>query len=103
MLVFMYLYSYMYVVLICSRIALKSSNASNVFVCLSAVERAGAIARQADIIAGLSMEVLKGTTKAFDSGEWCLLNQIAKIYGIISILCACLPNLVICLLSLFLD
>lgn len=33
-----------------------------------AVERAQAIARQADIIAALTLEVLKGTTKAFDSG-----------------------------------
>ncbi|XP_051889376.1 histidine ammonia-lyase-like isoform X3 [Pristis pectinata] len=33
-----------------------------------AVERAMAIARQADIIAALTLEVLKGTTRAFDSG-----------------------------------
>ncbi|CAL8261350.1 unnamed protein product [Merluccius merluccius] len=32
-----------------------------------AVERAQSIARQADIIAALTLEVLKGTTKAFDS------------------------------------
>ncbi|XP_019935106.2 histidine ammonia-lyase [Paralichthys olivaceus] len=32
-----------------------------------AMERAQAIARQADIIAALTLEVLKGTTKAFDS------------------------------------
>ncbi|XP_046890017.1 histidine ammonia-lyase [Hypomesus transpacificus] len=32
-----------------------------------AVERAESIARQADIIAALTLEVLKGTTKAFDS------------------------------------
>ncbi|XP_069019388.1 histidine ammonia-lyase [Embiotoca jacksoni] len=32
-----------------------------------AVERAMAVARQADIIAALTLEVLKGTTKAFDS------------------------------------
>ncbi|KAJ8269221.1 hypothetical protein COCON_G00118280 [Conger conger] len=32
-----------------------------------AVERALAIARQADIVAALTLEVLKGTTKAFDS------------------------------------
>ncbi|XP_060699261.1 histidine ammonia-lyase isoform X2 [Hemiscyllium ocellatum] len=32
-----------------------------------AVERATAIARQADIIAALTLEVLKGTTRAFDS------------------------------------
>ena len=34
-----------------------------------AVERAGAIARQADIVAALTLEVLKGTTKAFDTGQ----------------------------------
>ena len=34
-----------------------------------AVERAQAIARQADIVAALTLEVLKGSTKAFDSGE----------------------------------
>ena len=34
-----------------------------------AVERAESIARQADIIAALTLEVLKGTTKAFDSGK----------------------------------
>lgn len=33
-----------------------------------AVERAAAICRQADVIAALSIEVLKGTTKAFDIG-----------------------------------
>ncbi|XP_063783651.1 histidine ammonia-lyase isoform X2 [Pseudophryne corroboree] len=32
-----------------------------------AVERAAAIAKQADIVAALTLEVLKGTTKAFDS------------------------------------
>ncbi|KAK2495176.1 hypothetical protein MC885_002351 [Smutsia gigantea] len=32
-----------------------------------AVERASAIARQADIVAALTLEVLKGTTKAFDT------------------------------------
>lgn len=34
-----------------------------------AVERASAIARQADIVAALTLEVLKGTTKAFDTGQ----------------------------------
>lgn len=33
-----------------------------------AVERALGVARQADIIAALSFEALKGTTKAFHSG-----------------------------------
>lgn len=37
-----------------------------------AVERASAIARQADIVAALTLEVLKGTTKAFDTGQWIL-------------------------------
>ena len=35
----------------------------------SAVERSDAIARQADIVAALTLEVLKGTSRAFDSGE----------------------------------
>lgn len=35
-----------------------------------AVERASAIARQADIVAALTLEVLKGTTKAFDTGRY---------------------------------
>ena len=34
-----------------------------------ALERASAIARQADIVAALTLEVLKGTTKAFDTGQ----------------------------------
>lgn len=38
-----------------------------------AVERASAIARQADIVAALTLEVLKGTTKAFDTGQQALL------------------------------
>jgi histidine ammonia-lyase len=32
-----------------------------------AVEKASAIARQADIVAAVTLEVLKGTTRAFDS------------------------------------
>lgn len=35
-----------------------------------AVERASIIARQADVVAALTLEVLKGTSRAFDSGEW---------------------------------
>jgi len=31
--------------------------------------RAEAVARQADVIAALTLEVLKGSTKAFDAGE----------------------------------
>ena len=34
-----------------------------------AVERAGIIARQADVVAALTLEVLKGTSRAFDSGD----------------------------------
>lgn len=48
-----------------------------------AVERASAIARQADIVAALTLEVLKGTTKAFDTGGYwtfpdCLLKAIGE-------------------------
>jgi histidine ammonia-lyase len=35
-----------------------------------AVERAGVIARQADVVAALTLEVLKGTSSAFDSGKF---------------------------------
>ena len=35
----------------------------------AAVVRAESIARQADVVAALSLEVLKGTCSAFDSGE----------------------------------
>ncbi|XP_036373791.1 histidine ammonia-lyase-like [Megalops cyprinoides] len=43
-------------------------NGTQLITCLGAeaVERAQAIARQADIIAALTLQVLKGTTKAFD-------------------------------------
>ena len=34
-----------------------------------AVERAGNIAKQADVVASLTLEVLKGTSRAFDSGK----------------------------------
>ena len=34
-----------------------------------AVERASIIARQADVVAALTLEVLKGTSRAFDSGK----------------------------------
>ncbi|UYV65357.1 HAL [Cordylochernes scorpioides] len=37
-----------------------------------AVERARIIARQADVVAALTLEVLKGTTRAFDSGRFTL-------------------------------
>lgn len=34
----------------------------------AALERADQIAKQADVIAALSLDVLKGTTRAFDAG-----------------------------------
>lgn len=34
-----------------------------------ALERAETVARQADVVAALTLEVLKGTSRAFDSGE----------------------------------
>lgn len=33
-----------------------------------AVERSGIVARQADVVAALTLEVLKGTSTAFDAG-----------------------------------
>ena len=38
-----------------------------------AVERAGVIARQADVVAALTLEVLKGSSRAFDAGWFALL------------------------------
>ena len=54
----------------------------NVCICIISVacERADAIARQADVVAALTLEVLKGTTNAFDSGEY-----IAKIYRMLDL------------------
>ena len=40
------------------------------FLGAEALERAGIIARQADVVAGLTLEVLKGTSRAFDSGKY---------------------------------
>lgn len=34
-----------------------------------ALERAETVARQADVVAALTLEVLKGTSKAFDGGK----------------------------------
>lgn len=51
----------------------------------SAVEKSCAIARQADVIAALSLDVLKGTTRAFDPGSlfvdysYSLSSEIHKI------------------------
>ena len=36
----------------------------------SALERAEAIVRQADVVAAFTLDVLKGTTRAFDSCEY---------------------------------
>ena len=44
------------------------------------VERADAIARQADVVAAITLEVLKGTTKAFESG---MLNDSVFAINII--------------------
>lgn len=43
-----------------------------------AVERALAVSRQADVIAALTLEALRGSTKAFHSGTSRLLSQILK-------------------------
>ena len=44
-----------------------------------AVERAGIIAKQADVVAALTLEVLKGTSRAFDSGKyWKRLKKVTK-------------------------
>uniref|UniRef100_A0A3Q3F6G8 Histidine ammonia-lyase n=1 Tax=Labrus bergylta TaxID=56723 RepID=A0A3Q3F6G8_9LABR len=45
-----------------------------------AVERAQAIAQQADIIAALTLEVLKGTTKAFDSESHRFCDRVQDAY-----------------------
>ena len=37
-----------------------------------ALERAGIIARQADVVAALTLEVLKGSSRAFDPGKTAL-------------------------------
>lgn len=41
-----------------------------------ALERAGVIAKQADVVASLTLEVLKGTSRAFDSGNY--LKMLCK-------------------------
>uniref|UniRef100_A0A8D0PSI4 Histidine ammonia-lyase n=1 Tax=Sus scrofa TaxID=9823 RepID=A0A8D0PSI4_PIG len=45
-----------------------------------AVERASAIARQADIVAALTLEVLKGTTKAFDTESHRFCDRVQDAY-----------------------
>ena len=48
------------------------------FLTFTACERADAICRQADVVAALSLEVLKGTSKAFDSGM--LIIDLKSVY-----------------------
>ena len=45
-----------------------------------AVERAGIIGRQADIVAALTLEVLKGTSAAFDSGKYLCFAPFSIIH-----------------------
>ena len=52
------------------RIYYTIDNKPGTFLGAEAIERAGIIARQADVVAGLTLEVLKGTSRAFDSGEY---------------------------------
>lgn len=47
-----------------------------------AVERAEAITRQADVIAALTLETLKGTNKAFDTGEGENINYHSHYFSI---------------------
>lgn len=44
----------------------RSSKMQCTYLTISALERAHNIARQADVIAALSLDVLKGTTRAYD-------------------------------------
>lgn len=56
----------------------------NVFF-LIALERAEAIARQADIVAAFTLDVLKGTTRAFDSCKSIdgLINYLERFFGLL--------------------
>ena len=47
-----------------------------------AVERAGIIGRQADIVAALTLEVLKGTSAAFDSGKYLCFAPFSIIHEV---------------------
>lgn len=69
-----------------------------------AVERAEAITRQADVIAALTLETLKGTNKAFDigesesviyllSGNYYFYYNIMHFYFLLTTLCNCLVTL----------
>ena len=42
---------------------------------IEALHRAEIIAKQADVVAALTIEVLKGTPKAFDEGKYIRDNQ----------------------------
>ncbi len=44
-----------------------------------AVERAGIIARQADVVAALTLEVLKGSSRAFDPGKKIVVVVVAAV------------------------
>lgn len=53
----------------CSSLYLKQRQIAILRFIIIALERAKTISKQADIIAALSLEVLKGTTKAFNKGK----------------------------------
>lgn len=46
----------------------------------AAVERAEALCRQADVIAALTLEVLKGTTRAFDSSKFLAILDSMELW-----------------------
>ena len=51
------------------------------------MERSAAIARQADVIAALTLEVLKGSTKAFREGfssYYCSVNLMKNLIKFLS-------------------
>jgi len=50
-------------------------------VCL-AVHRAKNIAKQADVVAALTLEVLQGTTAAYDAGMFC--NILTLLYHLVN-------------------
>lgn len=53
----------------CFSLYLKQRQIAILRFIIIALERAKTISKQADIIAALSLEVLKGTTKAFNKGK----------------------------------
>lgn len=44
------------------------------------VERAEALCKQADVIAALTLEVLKGTTRAFDSSKFLVVLDSMELW-----------------------